>query len=455
MGTTTRTTRTTRLPPLDRRTVLRGMLGGAAAVIGLPALERMLDGNGEAMATGLPMPDRFGVWYWGNGVRPEYWRPSGVTPWTPSDELAPLADLVDYVSVVTGCGTKTPYWPHHSGVTGVMTGAPYFQVGTTRDTIVSTYARQSCDMDAADAFEGLAPFRSIEAGVCRFTGTDEGTTFQHLSHNGPNNPNPSEYSPSALYARLFSVPLDPQINLVRQSVLDGAQVQIDRLKGRLGARDIERLDQHLDSIRTLELRLASEPAVCDPGTSPADVPDVNGLEQIEEKSQVMSDLLALALSCDLMRAFSMQYSVCGSGTVFWEVGMSRGMHEQCHVEATPQPLVHAATIFTMEQLGYFLRKLRDTPEGSGNLLEHMAILCTTEHSDGYTHSQNEFPVLIAGLGNGRLLGGVHYRYSGADGGNYRNVSDATLTALRGAGVTMPSWGTDAGYTTTSISELEV
>jgi hypothetical protein len=445
-----------RIKALDRRTVLRGLLGGSAVAVGLPALEIMLDGNGEALAGGLPMPDRFGVWFWGNGVRPDYWRPTGVAPWTPSSELAPLGDLVPYVSVVTGCGMKTqPYHPHHSGMTGIMTGQALYKVGDVRDTIISTFSRQSVDMDAADWFEGQAPFRSIEAAVCNFTGTDEGTTFQHLSHNGPNNPNPSEYSPSALYARLFSLPTSADLNLAHISVLDGVNSQVERLKKRLGARDVDRLEQHLDSIRTLEARLSSTPSACTPGVAPTDVADVYGLEQIEQKNEVMSDVLALALSCDLMRVFSVLYSTCGSGTLFWQVGATDGLHYTCHVESLPQPIVDAATNFTMDRLGYFLRKLRDTPEGAGNLLDHCSILCTTEHSDGYSHSQDEFPILIAGLGNGRLKGGVHYRYSGADGGSYRNTSDAVLTALHGAGVTLPSWGVDGGYTTSTISELMV
>jgi hypothetical protein len=435
---------------LDRRTLLRGLVAGTAVGVALPTLEIMLSGNGTTYAGGLPMPDRFGVWFWGNGVRPEYWRPSGTTNWTPSESLQPLASLVPYVSVASGCEMKTtPYHPHHSGMTGIMTGQAFYKVGDVRDTIISTFARQSVDQDAADWFEGQAPFRSLEIGVCRFTGTDEGTTFQHLSHNGPNNPNPSEYSPSALYTRLFSGASNVDLDLVRSSVLDGVTDQIARLNRRLGARDIERLDQHLDSIRTLESRLASLPAVCEPGYSPSDVADIDGNEQIEQKNQVMSDLLALALSCDLTRVFSYQFSVCGSGTNFWQAGMLNGMHQTCHDESPPQPVVQAATVLTMQQLAYFLQRLRDTPEGTGNLLDHCSILCTTEHADGWNHSVADFPLLLAGLGNGRLRGATHYV------GSSRNTSDAVLTALRGAGVDLPSWGVAEGYTASTISELEV
>lgn len=438
---------------MDRRAVLRGVLAGGSVAVGLPLLESMLNGHGDALATGAPLPDRFGVWYWGNGVRPDAWRPAGGQNWSPSPGLEPLRDLVPYVSVLTGFGTKTPYWAHHSGITAILTGAPYYQLGTTRDTIVSTFGRQSVDQDAADALGGSTAFRSVEVGVCRFTGTDEGTSFQHLSHNGPNNPNPSEYSPSALYRRLFSAPSTPELDTVRLSVLDGVKDQIGRLQSRVGVRDRERLDQHLESIRTLEQRLEALPTECDPGSEPSDVPDVSGLEQIEEKNTVMVDLIALALACDLTRVFSFQYSVCGGGTVFWQVGMTDGLHSQTHLEPPPQPLVQAEVVFSMERLGELLRKLRDTPDGRGNLLDTCSLLCTSEHSDGYTHSQDEFPILIAGKGNGRLRGGLHYRAPTANLGVQRNTSDAVLTALHGAGVTLPEWGVDAGRTTSVVSEV--
>ena len=39
-----------RIPPMQRRTVLRGMLRGTAVACGLPTLEAMLNGNGTAYA---------------------------------------------------------------------------------------------------------------------------------------------------------------------------------------------------------------------------------------------------------------------------------------------------------------------------------------------------------------------------------------------------------------------
>lgn len=434
---------------LSRRTFLRGAIGGAAIGIGLPVLEIMRGPSGRALADGH-LPTRFGVWFWGNGVKPDRWIPPTTgAGWTPSSELEPLLPVRDWVSVVTGCEIKTATHPHHSGMTGIMTGARYYQNGTTRDTIVSTFAYPSVDQVAAAHFMGTTPFRSLEVAVCRFRGTDEGTTFQYLSHNGPNNVNESEYSPHNLFARLFGAgPATPQLDAARRSVLDAVTDQITTLQTQLGAYDRMRLEQHLESIRTLELRLGAGLGACAVPADPGDYPDVEGREQIEDKNRAMSDLTALALACDMTRAFSVMFSTAGSGVVVWQVGASNGLHQTCHDEASPQPTVHAATIFNMQQLSYFLQRLRDTPEGDGNLLDHCSILCTSELSDGRTHTNNEFPILIAGKGGGRLTGGIHYRST-----TNENTSKAVLTALRGAGVPAASFGYEAGMVTDAIGAL--
>ena len=53
---------------LNRRRVLRGMLNGTAVTVALPLLNCFLNGNGTALASGKPMPVRFGTWFWGLGM---------------------------------------------------------------------------------------------------------------------------------------------------------------------------------------------------------------------------------------------------------------------------------------------------------------------------------------------------------------------------------------------------
>ena len=53
-----------------RREVLKGILGGGAVTVALPLLDCFLDGHGTALASGAPIPVRFGTWFWGLGVTP-------------------------------------------------------------------------------------------------------------------------------------------------------------------------------------------------------------------------------------------------------------------------------------------------------------------------------------------------------------------------------------------------
>jgi hypothetical protein len=447
---------------LNRRSFLKGVIGGAAVSVGLPPLEAMFNTHGDALADGRPIPKRFGVWFFGNGIRRGQWTPDGTgLNWTARAEMAPLVGypgLKDYLSPITGMEIKTATHAHHSGMAGIMTGAKYHLVGPVRDTIISTFEYPSIDQVVAERWANdpttRAPFRSLEIGVCRFRGTDEGTTFQHLSHNGPNNVNASEYEPIRVFNRLFGMPLDAQKNAARQSVLDAVKLDLSALKRRVGRTDSVRIDQHVESIRSIEQRLMTNPALCTTPPTPAQAyPDDNGQEPIQEKNQVMSDLIAMALACDLTRVFSVLFSTAGAGTVFWMVGARNGLHQIAHDEAVTngpelQPTLHAAQVFTMEQLGYFLNRLKSTPEGAGNLLDSAAILCTTELSEGHTHTNDEFPILIAGKAGGALKGGYHYR-----SGSKENTSKALLTLLRAVGDPRPSYGVDAGETSQVISDV--
>lgn len=434
------------MTPLSRRAVLRGLVGGLGASVALPWLEAMLP-RGAAAADG-PWPSRFGVWFFGNGVRPERWVPTTTgLDWELTEQLAPLEAVKPWISPLTGFEVKTSALGHPAGMAGILSGQDFTLLTTTRTDLVTTFSRRSVDQDAAEFMKGQAPFRSLEVGVARFWGTDLGDTMEHVSHNGPNSPNPAQFDPALLFARLFGQTGNAAWSLAHRSVLDVVADQTSRLDRRLGTEDRRRMQQHLDSIRGLELRLAGGASQCAAPDAPPRFDDPLVHEDIVGRNEIQSRLLALALSCDLTRAFSLQFSAPGGGTVFWQIGAEEGLHVTCHSEPLPQPTVNAAVVFTMAQLSDFLGILRDTPEGDGNLLDHSSILCTTEISDGVSHTVDEFPILIAGGGNGRLNPGVHVRDEG------RNASDAVLTALHGAGVDLPEWGVGPGRSETPVDEL--
>ena len=76
---------------IDRRTALRGLLGGLSVAVMLPPLEAMVDTNGLAFGQ-AQRPRRLGLWFWGNGVKMAQWRPTTTgADWAPNVSTEPLA----------------------------------------------------------------------------------------------------------------------------------------------------------------------------------------------------------------------------------------------------------------------------------------------------------------------------------------------------------------------------
>jgi len=457
---------------MERRTFLRGTLcGGLSVAVGLPLLEAMLNAHGTALAQAQPLPKRFGVFFFGNGrgVEASRWRPASVgADWTLSPQLMPLADVKDYVSLATGMTARQQNSPqgHHNGSVSILSGHDFVTQEKAGAPYRSTFARPSIDQLAAATLGKTTRFKSIEVGISRRVINGEGTTIQYISHNGPDSANPPELSPRALFDRLFAsgvtkpaTPSTPApsdaLGALKKSILDTVLEDLNGLSKRVGAADKARLDQHAESIRAIERRLAASPGVggsgasCAVGSAPAEIPANNSKEPLAERMAAMSDLLALALSCDLSRVFSIQFSGSAAGPVFWQVGATRGHHDMSHDGQATQTLIDACTVFTMEQLAVLLKKLKATPDGAGNLLDSLALLATSDASNGATHSVEDFPVLIAGRAGGALVHpGIHYA------SNKEHTNRVLLSLLRAVDVDVPELGEGSLRQTTGIAALE-
>jgi hypothetical protein len=440
--------------------MLRGILGGAAVSIVLPPLEAMFDANGTAHADGSPLPKRLGIFFWGNGVKRNQFVPMETgAGFALPEELAPLAPVRDYVSVVSGMSIKTGNpLGHHSGCVGILSGAPLVP------TPHPMYSGPTIDQIVASAVGYETRFPSIEIGISRRVGVGDGTTLTYLSHSGPDQPNPPEYDPQKLFARLFggdfvvpdptAPPVVDPTRALRRSVLDVVSTDLRALENRVGTSDRRRLEQHLDHVRSIETRLQglappTLAAMCrtPPGaTTPVEAK--NG-EPLEERMRAMSDLLAMALACDQARAFSILFTGGVGYAVFWQVGAKVSQHQLTHDEPGAQPLVHAAVVFTMQQLAYLVERLVAVPEGAGNVLDHCAILGTSDVSEGHDHSIDDYPILVMGGGTGFLKHpGVHHRAPG------ENASTVLLTLLRAAGLPLTEFGQAGGHVTSSCSAIE-
>lgn len=438
-----------------RRSLLKGLLGGAAVAIGLPPLELFLNNHGTAYAASgqSGFPQRFALFYWGNGHLAHYWNPSATgigEAWEISEQLAPLQAFKEKMTLVTGL--NVPFSgvgePHFETACRFMVGEPLFMNGDDWAMSGKTF-----DQRMADALGQSTRFKSLEFG------TD--TKRNGLSHTGLYEHAPAETSPYAFFERVFggsfSLPgensePDPRLALDR-SVLDAVMEDIASLSAQVGASDKIRLEQHLDGIRAIEKQIAilEDPpqlAACAyPETPQSEYGEAGGLQPFQEKNAIFAQIAAYALACDQTRVVSNWFtSAVANGTLF--PGQDDSHHSLTHFEADPQVHVHECMLFIMDALAEFVSALDSIQEGDGTLLDHMIVLGTSDCASGKLHSGIDFPTVMLGSGDGALINDIHWRSETGD-----NATRVLLTIARALGVDMASFGVGEHAATLSISEI--
>jgi hypothetical protein len=454
---------------LNRRTVLKGVLASGAAVsVPLPLLEIMLNGNGTAHAqTGTPVPPLFVMWFFGDGTLPGLWKPATTgtgSNWSLSAQLQGLSAVKPYLTVISGLTNKlvVPGVEHPSGSAGATTGSPLSGNAVTAASI---------DQVVAKLISAGAPFNSIEVGVTPATPNGPQDSLATVSHKGPNAKNVADYDPKSIFTRLFmatttttTTTTDQATKLatVRKSVLDAVLADGAALEKRLGAADKQRVEQHLTSIRGIEQRLmtaptttgGTPPTMCSSATAPTTAKDTNS-EAPPAVNSAMADLSMLALACDRTRVLSFVFSLPAAHVYYRHLGsnMNADFHDTiCHGDPgdqSNQPRVDTGVHYVMTCLGEFLTKMQATAHGASNLLDQSLVFVTSDTAWGKTHTNAEWPVLLAGKAGGKLQGDGHYNFQGD------NLSKALLTVAQIMGSTATSFGGGAGAVTAPLSGIGI
>ncbi len=442
----------------SRRSVLRGALRGAGVAVALPLLDMFLDNNGQALASGAPMPVRFGTWFWGCGVNQARWVPDRTgTDYDLKPELVPIAPYQDKVTVLSGFNCllgKEANLPHWSGVMATFTGSAPFKGGMgsgsteypTLDTII------------ADAIGKSNRFRSLEVACT-------GQSSVSYSMRAGSTVNPSEVDPVHLYQRIFGADFadpnasefepDPAV-MLRQSVLSTVSDERKDLMRVAGSADRERIDQYFTSVRELEQQLGNMLKPPPPAEACVVPEKPEGIElgptwDVAVKSHdMLSQLAVLALACNQTRVFNIALSTAASNLRRSDSPIS--FHELTHEEPVDLALGYQpeSTFFierSMEAFASLLAKMEAVKEGDGTLLDNCLVLATSESNFAKIHSLDSLPIMVAGKAGGKWRSGQHIA------GNGDASSRVGLTIQQALGLPAGSWGTDAMATSKPISEV--
>lgn len=447
--------------PLNRRTMLRGLLAsGATAAIGLPLLEIMLNESGTALAqSNEALVPHYVTWFFGNGTLPGLWKPAATgsgSAWTLSHQLEPLANVKDSLTVISGLEGKLVVAgvEHPTGSAAATTGAPLSG---------NAVRAPSIDQLAASVIAGDAPFRSLELGVTPATPGGNQDSLHTVSHNGPNSRNNAEFDPREVFARLFGdLPADDgeaeaqaKLNAVKSSVLDAVLADGASLESRLGATDRQRVEEHLEAVRAIERRLQALPSDACVNLTAPDVGRDAGSEAPPNVNSAMAELTRLALACDMTRVVTFMFSLPAAHVYYRHLAsnMNADFHDTiCHTDAgdaSNQPRVDTGVLYTMRCLAEFLEGLKATSYGASNLLDSSLVYVTSDTAWGKVHDRNEWPVLLAGKAGGKLRGNEHHRFQG------ENLSRALLTVANIMGDPRTELGLDGGRATAPLPGIIV
>ncbi len=445
---------------LNRRQLMRGMLGGSAVTVALPLLECFLNDNGSAYAaTGAALPPCFGTWFFGLGLTPGHWVPKETgNRYTLPEHLGALAPVQAKFNLFSGMQVfldGKANQNHYSGAQCQMTGM-----------VTRTGSEYSISFDQliADAIGQRCRFRSLEVDC-------SGDRKATWSARGSNGMNPSEISPLALYMRIFGpefrdpnaanfVP-DPDV-MLRHSVLSGVTDQRQDWMRRISATDRTRLDEYFSSVRDLEQKLGVElqkpsplPACSVPRQPVRAVSENLGplVEQTESTNRLFAQLLAHALSCGQTQVFNV--TMANSFSPLRKAGETTGYHQLTHEEPIDaqlgyQPKCKWLAEQHMRFLRDFLQTLDSIKEGDGTLLDRTVVFGFTDHGEARLHSMKNYPIFTAGSGGGRMRTGYHLAAQGDA------VTRVGLTIMQALAIpSSGSWGTETNHVTRPFSEVLV
>jgi len=435
---------------ISRRAVLRGM----GVTMALPLLEAMVPARtvfaktagGRVRLAAIEMvhgsagATKF-------GLQKNLWSPAAVGrdfDLAPT-ALAPLEPFRDYLTIVSNTDVRnaeafelpeiggdhfrsssvflTQSHPLQTQGSGVRAGISLDQVYARKFGQETPIPSMQLCIEAVDQAGGCSYGYS-----CVYTDT--------ISWAGPNSPLPMIRDPRLAFDQLFGVGATPQERAARRaedkSILDLISGQLSRLNQELGAADRVRLASYMDEVREIERRIQKVEAYNKSGevrempAAPIGVPD-----SFDEHVALMFDLQVLAFASDSTRVFSFKMGRDASSRVYPSSGVTTGFHPASHHGDREDRILEFNKInkYHVGMLPYFLKKLKDTPDGDSNLLDNTMVIYGSPMGDSNIHNHKRCPLFFAGKAGGNLKGGLHLK--APDG---TPMANALLTAIHALGL---------------------
>jgi len=402
---------------LSRRTFLRGAFG---ATIALPMLDAMAPALAAQSRTAAGARFRFGTVYLPCGIYPDTWHPEAAgSGFAFKPVMQPLEEFRSQLVTISNMTAPWGESVHVGASSAFLNGVgPVADRQSSGNMFGKIQSKKTLDQYIADKVAGDTPLRSIEVGT-EDMGTAVGACdgfpcafFNGISWRDDTSPLPVGINPRVTFERLFGEAgaADQRSARLRerQSLLDSISGETNRLKSKLGAPDRAILDEYLGNIREVEQQLDRMEKRLGTITGIPDAP-VGLPEAFDDHLSVTYNLLHLALQGDISRVFTFMIGHEPTDRSYPHIGIPETHHSMSHHGNDAEKMSKYAKIATyqMVKLSEFLTKLKATPDGDGNLLDHSLIYFGSGMSNGNAHDRSNPPALLLGGANGKLKGGRH------------------------------------------------
>lgn len=411
-----------------RRTFLRG----AGLALALPWLESV----SVAAPNASEMPRRFVSVYHPDGVglplksdpawKDWSWFPrGGERDFQLTKVLDVLEPLRSDITIYSGLSHPAARQVHgHSNADQYLTGAPIGGHGPYQNTI-------SLDQVIAEHSGEATRHASLVLSTNGGVGGPRGAQTQSFNREG--RPIPAMNRPKQIFDMLFVTSgKDAAERLARSKSALDLLIENTRSLGRqLSSRDQETLKQYLDAVRDTELKLAKAQRWIETPIPQVDTRNLHLDAEPKEARlyfQTMYELIYLAFLSDSTRIATFQLGrENGEGPhdlLSQAVGLG-GAHGLTHEVKRPGGWQNLGTYnrYQAEEFGRFARRLKETPEptGNGNMLDNT--FCMHGSASSSFHLSRNYPIISAG---GKNLGFTNGRYLKFGTGNEDNQAGAGI-----------------------------
>ena len=397
---------------ISRRTILKG----AGVNLALPFLSAMVPASTALAQTAANPKIRAGFFYIPHGAimfntkfgaEMDRWTPSGSGADFKLNEInSPLEPYKKYVTSFGNLENAAAAGSVHvrNPATWLSATNPTGNaMSTTLDQVMTKFIGQDTQFPSLE----LSSETTVQVAA------GNGGPFTTLSFRDANTPLPMEYNPRKIFLMLFGEGDTPRerVAMARQknSILDLILTRVNKLKGDLGSEDKAILDGYLENVREIERRTKM---AGNSNLSTIQIPNapIGELEDFAAQEKIMYDLLALAYQADLTRVATYITVAEGTNRTYPFLNISDGFHPVSHhanIMERIQKLIQIQK-WHMQTFADFIKKMADTPDGQGSLLDHSIFMYGSNMSNSDQHSNYPIPNLVVGGGNGKLKqGGQH------------------------------------------------